>query len=289
MKKILKYAFATLLGAAVLTGCETENKKATTSGNGGATFQAAGLTVEVTTAANTFNIPLIRDNADGSFTTTIILNRPANANYPAEMLSFPANVTFADGQLSTTLPVTLDIPAMTPGVNYALAFSVSNPSLGAVPTITVRCSTPLVWGEEIKIAKYTAGAFSAAFYGSTQVYYVKYQKAEGNYTFFRLINAYQPETTYEGFPMGSADILPSEMLAGDHYLVINALDPEKVIIDRQGLGFDWGYGGEMTLVGDASGKLENNVVTIRNWFDIGDGRGARGVDIFDFNEQQPPQ
>lgn len=297
MKKIFGYAFAILAGTILLVGCETENEHAIYKGEDGVAFAAASLApVEVTTADNTIEVPISRGNAEGSLTVSLKLDRPANATYPADIVTIPADVTFEPGQYTATIPVETKISSMTPGVKYTFPITASNPSVGSIKwdatstpimstTVNIQCTTPPAWNPQIKIAKYTPGAYNTVWgINPPTVLYVKYQKADGS-EFYRLVDAYQPETEYEGFTLGTPDILPSEMLSTNNYLVINALNPNNVIIDAQKLGVDWGYG-NMAISG-TRGVMKDNVLTITNSFNIGDGRGASGTDIIDFNIQTP--
>jgi hypothetical protein len=299
MKKIFRYTFAILASGLMLTACNKDNDGPVYNGPDGVAFNANIYTVNQI-PENLIEIPINRAFNDEQLTVSI----SGGASFTpamAAIFTLPASVSFAPGESTTMVPITVNKSMMLPETPYSFTIRSSIPSVSVngesartnvwdpvtyngYAETEVRASYALTWGD-VRVGKYTAGAYSTTWgIDPAVVIYTKWQKANGD-EFYRLVDAYQPETTYEGFTLGTSDIWAQEMLSWNNYIVINARNPANVTIAKQRLGVDWGYG-NMAISG-TGGTLTGNILTIENAFDIGDGRGDLGTDIIDFNPQQP--
>jgi hypothetical protein len=289
MKKIMKIFSVILVGVAMtLASCgktpfaDAVREPSPEVDGPGIFFSPStnGMTMEINSEQASFTVPLVRTNKQGAATASLTYS---SADMTL-LAGLPTKVSFADGADKADITITTDIAKIPLNKPFQVTVTLGdNTTPYGLDAVTFNVVNLPLWGN-IQVAKYTAGAFGATFYGSAQTYWVKYQKAVG-LDFYRLVDTYQPETAYEGFTLGSPDVLASE-LTGDRYIIIDAMDPAAVTIAKQSMGIDWGYG-VMSMVGEKPGTFENNIVTIQVRVDVGDGRGGRGTDIFDFNPQQP--
>lgn len=161
----------------------------------------------------------------------------------SDLFTAPAKVTIPANDSVGVITVKFDVAKLEAGKYYNLTLGITD-NLTPYGISEINFSVGLLpWGK-VGIAKYTPGFSNALFNIPEKTIYTKYQKVEGM-EIYRLVNPYLPPYIDEdsGFPMGFASILPEEVLPGDHYIVIDATDPEAVRIDAQEIGISWpGYG-----------------------------------------------
>jgi hypothetical protein len=292
----MKIFSAIAVGAAfMLTSCLLENEMGPSPEDHGAYIDASihGATFNVGTENPTFTIPIHHSQAVENITVTL---QYESANMDL-FDPLPSTITIPAGGDTFNLNVTAVLDAMEFNVPYEFTITIAGES--DVHTnyghnfATFNVLKALVWGTP-GIAKYNATAW-AANYGEGE-WYVRYQKAVG-LEFYRLINAYVPLGEIDGFPTGVESIWEEEIInpGVDHYLIIDATDPNAVKLAEQGLGFDWGTGefkiGAVNNRIDSYplGRMQGNIISIICYIDPGDGRtlGNGQADLIEFDIQQP--
>lgn len=91
-------------------------------------------------------------------------------------------------------------------------------------------------------ADYTDGFMSSIFVGLPPMTWpVQVEESISTPGLYRLVNAYRdyPENTAE------------DLVAGNHYIILDATNPNAVVLEESSLGTDWGYG-NITVVNQAS-------------------------------------
>lgn len=166
-----------------------------------------------------------------------------------ELFDVPAKVTIPANDSVAVVTIGVDVATLEPGKYYNLKLALTdNITPYGLSEITFAVGL-IPWGE-VGIAKYTPG-FSNALYGLPEKsVYTKYQKADG-LELYRLINPFLPAYVDEesGYPMGFTAIWEEEVLPGDHYIVIDATDPKRVVLEAQEIGISWPDDGAFIIAG----------------------------------------
>ena len=249
MKSIKYLVWSFLAAGALLTACteETYEPGAPESGSG------VGFPVEVVTSYSvtdnpSIEIPVVRDNTDGALTVNV------TSATSAVCADIPSQVSFAAGQSSTPLTITLDLDAF----EYDSSFKVDLKLDAGVNTtnykpqaITVTVSRPAPW-VSLGMATYTDDFMTTFFSVSNETYEVEIQENQNVPGLYRLVNPYG-----EAYPFNDPGDWDESQ---DYYMEIHAEDPDAVWIPIAPMGFDWGYG-EFSM-GSVAGMYLSNGNTL---------------------------
>jgi hypothetical protein len=144
---------------------------------------------------------------------------------------------FADGNAVTYL--TISFPGteqMDLGGSYQLSVSLANGDLlsdGGVSQQTLTLKRRLTW-VDIGTGQWTDGIIVPVFGTPVLTYGVAVQKAEEADGVYRMVNPYG-HGVYEY-------TAAEEVVSDPCYVLINAIDENKVVIPESGIGIDWNYG-----------------------------------------------
>ena len=278
---IYKVIICSLL-LAVTASCDQENiGEEYAINNDGISFSAENSTIIAPPDQTSIDYKIMRGNAQGK------LELPIAAIYDRDVFTLPSSVVFEDGSGMATLTIPLEKTIL--GVAYTIELAVDSAAatkFGNAKT-TIEVTRDYNW-VSIGTGLWTDGLVCAIFSASALTYPVKIEKAAEAKAIFRMVNPYGlDEYEYND---------PEDVIRNPNYVVINAEDPEKVVIVRTGLGIDWGYGEIFagTRVG-MYGTFADNVITfpagtigvgMPSW--SGENYGAASkICILDMREQGP--
>jgi len=170
------------------------------------------------------------------------------------------NGVIASTEGPSTATFTVSVPS---GIHTLLVLPYSSDGVvHEVFTYVIRYTPAADW-KVLGLAQYTDDVLCTLFNGYDMVTYaVEVQEHIHKPGLFRMKNPYG--STY---PHNQAN----EVLAGDWYIEIDATDPNKVFIDKQAMGVDWGYG-ECYFYSDKEnqhyGLYRNSVITFQYYADL---------------------
>ncbi|MDR0680600.1 MAG: hypothetical protein LBG15_01935 [Dysgonamonadaceae bacterium] len=173
-----------------------------------------------------------RNNAKGTF------NAPFSFKSSSTLFTMSDTIAhFADGNAITYL--TISFPGseqMSLGDSYQLTVSLFDAkmlSAGGIQQQTLTFKRRLTW-VDAGTGQWTEGLIVPIFVLPVLTYDVAVQKAEEADGVYRLVNPYGYEV-YEYTEEG-------DVVTDPCYVMINAIDADKVVIPETGIGIDWGYG-----------------------------------------------
>ncbi len=181
--------------------------------------------VELDVVDTQFTIPVNRENGEGTATVNLshdVTSAGANA---ATAFNIPATVTFADGETTTLIPVTFDINDLTPLEPYKIEVSITDGHDTPYTSNTVTYEATFIPWEDLGACEYTDFLIGTFFNIPDVTWDVQIKEHPQKKGLYRLINPYQ------NVPIGGLIYDDSE----EHYMYINATDPEAVFIsDKDG-------------------------------------------------------
>lgn len=193
----------------------------------------------------------MRTNSKGSITVPVEIRQSEGDVFSV------APIAFEDGQTETSFDITF--PNAELGTEYSVSVSVTDPKYAKVygtqkTYVDIRLSR-VKWepvkdasgGGKDGIALYRDDFFTTFYSVANAEYEVEVQENTGKPGIYRLKNVYGADFPYND--PGDWDD------SKDHYMVINAEDPESVYIDFQGTGCAWGDDGEFFVCSIAGLRL----------------------------------
>lgn len=162
---------------------------------------------------------------------------------------------FADGQSVTHLTISYpgsDLIGI--GTTYTLTVSIADPamlSVGGVSQQTFTLKRRVTW-VDIGTGTWKDGIVSAIFTVSVLTYDVVIQETLETDGLYRLVNPYGLGVYYY--------TEAGDVVSDPCYVIINAVDPDKVTIPQTGIGIDYGYG-EFLIASKAYGTRNGNKIT----------------------------
>lgn len=230
--------------------------------------KSISTTYKLSSTGSSISIPVSRIDTDGALTVPVTFSCEEAGKF-----TFPTSVTFADGSNSATIEVGYDASAFE--YDEYISFTATVDSTQSTPyglsSVTFSAGVPAPW------VTLGWGSYSETFYGywysCPLTYPVQIQENEVTPGLYRMIDPYGPV-----YPYFSAGEDRDENDTNSYDIEIDATDPNKVIINKQSTGTDWGYG-NMSVYSLAAyfidngkperaeayyGKLENGVITFPN-------------------------
>ena len=266
------------------TSCDQENiGNEYALDNEGVSFLGSTASITASPDQTSVDYKIIRGNTNGR------LELPITATYDQDIFTLPSSVVFDDGSGMAILTIPLEKTVL--GVTYTIKLAIDEKVMaqfGMVET-TISVMRDYNW-VSIGTALWTDGLVCTIFSAPALTYPIKVEKAAEANGIFRMVNPYGLDE-YEFND-------PEDIVRNPHYIVINAEDPNKVVINRTGLGIDWGYGEFFagTRV-DMYGTFADNVITfpagtigvgMPDW--SGEDYGAASkICILDMREQVEPE
>jgi len=234
LKKILSSLFVLCLLLGV-TACKEEVKydPAGPAGTAEVYFPSTlPATVELSQdmSVTSYDIQLYRVDK-----TNALMVNLAVENESPDIFNIPTTASFAAGSETTNITITYDPEKLGYDTYKSISISVTDEtSPYGISVYQFKAFIPAPW-KSLGMATYTDD-FVSSFYGVSQVpYQVEIQENLVTPGVFRLVNPYGAAYPYND--PGDWDD------SKDHYLEINASDPEGVYIPYpQYSGMDWGYG-----------------------------------------------
>lgn len=181
---------------------------------------------------NQITVQIQRNTTEGAF------DAPFSFKSNSTLFTMPDTVAhFADGETITHLTISYPGSAqMGIGTTYSLTVSLAKADVlseGGVSTQTLTLKRRLTW-VDIGIGKWKEGLIVLIFDTPAVTYDVAVQQAEEADGVYRMVNPYG----YGIYPYTEE----GEVVVNPCYVLINAIDPAKVVIPQTGLGIDWTYG-----------------------------------------------
>lgn len=249
MKNIFKLMAAFAATALLIPACNVDNVNATYTdySNSEVTFsQSVIVATELSADATSFAIELSRNNAKEAVTVSI-----DNSKVPAEF-GCPNSISFAAGEYKAELVFNIANLAVGKKVSGSVAIltpEAVNANVATAITVAFTLAKAYTW-ENYGWYEYTDDLVDCLF-GLPYVpsYPVFVEKAQG-FDVFRITDLYG-----EAYPFNA----PGDYTPGTK-VIINANDHNSVVIDKQGLGFDWSYG-EFYFFSIKPGTYSNGVIT----------------------------
>jgi hypothetical protein len=214
---------------------------------------------------SSFTIPVYRLDTTGALTVPVTFSCEEEG-----LFTFPTEAVFADGSNSTTLEVGYNVDAFNYNeyVNFTATIDPTLSTPYGLSSVTFKAGVPAPW-KTLGWGSYTE-IFYGDWYGCPLTYPVQIQESEITPGLYRLIDPYGPV-----YPYFSAGEDRDKDDTNSYDIEIDATDPDKVIINKQSTGTDWGYGdmnvysiaayyidnGRPELAEAYYGKLENGVIT----------------------------
>ena len=191
-----------------------------------------GATIETSTDASTFTVPVKRIVTSGSLTVPLNITMEAGSIYTPTA----QEVTFADGESTAELAFSYDPSKVVYGTYYDISIAINsegNTTNYGVSTYDFKAGLT-AWVDMDDVATYREDIITAMFGVDNLVYEVDIQKNVVREGVYRLVNPYGE--AYEYNDPGDWDD------SQDYYLTIDASDPDHVWIEKGEMGVDWGYG-----------------------------------------------
>ncbi len=228
MNKIFSYCAMLLFSALALSlvSCteEYEYTGATAEGEQVYFSNTLSSTVDLSSSESSFQIPVNRLNTSGSLTVPLDINLPYGSNCEATSSS----VTFDDGASVAYLTFTYDPANIDYGVYDEITVAISDVSYTTpYGSSSYSFSAGMSeWKTMDGYATYREGLVTDLYGLDALTYDVEIQESVVTPGRYRLVNAY---TADNGFGKEYGDIFL--FADGDHYITIDATDPNYVYLD----------------------------------------------------------
>ncbi|MCI6550340.1 MAG: hypothetical protein MR450_05690 [Prevotella sp.] len=280
MKRIFRFTYIALVAmlATMVSSCtnEYEYDPATATGEQVYFDQDQATTIEIDKTKGSFTIPLYRVNTEGTLTVPLQFT-PDEGN----IYTVPTEVTFQNGESSTSITITFDPEKTEYGTyvggtlaiadaKHATPYGFSQLAFTAGATEWVN----MMIDDKPATATYREDLVTVFFGVDNLVYQVPIQESKIRKGMYRLVNPYGVLYGYNE----PGDYDPNT----NHYLTVNATDPNFVYVEESPTSMDWHTYGTFTFSSlvalwlsngktideikaarpDAFGKLENGVITM---------------------------
>lgn len=237
MNKSLKYIILSLVSVLALGSCTEEYDYTGAKVEGEQVYFRNDLdeTVELTATESSFQVPVNRVNTSGQLTLQLNVSTESGS-----ILTVPSSVTFADGEDVAYLTIEYDNTQIEYGKYETVTLSLADESYASPYGSTSYTFEAGMseWkpapsnssdGEE-GVTYYRDGLMSAAYALDALTYKVSIEESVVTPGRYRLVNPYGSSTSFYSTygPTGTGDFTLED---GDHYIIIDATDPDYVYID----------------------------------------------------------
>lgn len=279
MKKIFRFTYILLVAAlaTAVSSCtdKYEYDPAVAEGEQVYFDQDETSTIEITKDKSSFTIPIYRVKTEGTLTVPLSFTAGEGNIY-----SLPSEVTFENGKASALITVNYDPDKLEYGnytggtiavgdQKYTTPYGFSSFTFKAGVTEWV----DMILDGKPATATYREDLVASGYSLDNLVYQVPIQESKIRKGMYRLVNPYGK--LYPNNEPGDYDT------SADHYMVINAMDPDFVYVETFKSGMAWGDG-ELSFTSlisfwlaqgnslatlksahpDMFGRLENGVITM---------------------------
>lgn len=228
MKKI-NLILGALVGLFAFSACteEVEYTPAAPEDALGVYFEEPNSTLQLAIGQTSFDVEVCRVDTTADQDVAISVESDDEAG----VLSIPSQVSFKAGEATAKLVVTCDLSKKSPStLNMQLSIDGASNYDKATKIITVKLPEWLPLGNAVYVEDLVTGFFSV----KNVAYYVEIQQHLENPGRYRLVNPYGAAYPYN--EPGDYDT------SKDYYMLIDATDPEGVVMPMFYSGMDWGYG-----------------------------------------------
>ena len=166
----------------------------------------------------------------------------------------PETIEFADGELETTLNISMNGPLADGVYGFNIAFEGEeylNPYKVFDGAVSYGLKVSVENWEFLGMAQITDDMMTGLFGVSSVTWECECWTRSTKPGYVCLKNAYTSTFPYNE---------PGDYQEEDHWWYINITNPAQLLLETQYMGFDWGYG-EFFFGALQYGKMENNVIT----------------------------
>ena len=220
--------------AIMLSACSSDDdyQRATVSGAQVYFPNTLGSTIETSTDATSFTVPVYRVNSEGELTVPLTISMSDGSIYtPAAQ-----QVTFANGSKTADLVFNYNPADVVYGNYYDINVAIGgegNATEYGVSSYAFKAGLT-AWVDMKGDATYREDCITALFGVANLVYEVPCQKNVVKEGVYRIINPYGAAYGYND--PGDWDDTK------DYYVTVDASDPDHVWVEKGEIGIDWGYG-----------------------------------------------
>lgn len=276
MKSLKIFFLAALVAVAgVFTACtEDGNWNAGPNEKGTRVYFSSenAATLDATADATSVAVTVARNETVGDLEVSV--SAAFGSNDYASFFTVPQTVIFKDGMETATLTIGYDFSKLVGGESYDITLTVVDETLHsnygyAEQTITVVCPEPYVL---LGKGLYRDDMVFSLWTGTPSDFYQVEIYENTNYPGYIFVkNAYTTSWPAAAFNEAMGQTVPMAMAEGDTYFVIDARNPNKVILPIQQLGLDIAGYGDMLVamisdagvgtIDDCAGTFKDGVIT----------------------------
>ncbi|MDE6074660.1 MAG: hypothetical protein K2F80_08700, partial [Muribaculaceae bacterium] len=227
--KIFKSSLLALLAvaAAAMTSCSDDNNYTAGVESDGAYFGESASKIEFSIDETSFPVTVSRTSAQVDATVSI------TAVDESGLFTVPTSATFNGNELTTTINISYNPDDIEQDVNYPITLSVSPSTEYGYATYSFTAVSPSPW-TSIGKCTYTDDFISTFYNVPNTPYQVEIQQNDLTPGLYRLVNPYG-----KGYPYNEPGDYDT---SSDYYMVIDATNPDRVVVERFLSGMDWGEG-----------------------------------------------
>lgn len=232
LKRYIAASFGILLLGAGFASCddEVEYSPVDPESDANAYFDADGASKTVLQEGQaSVEFPIYRTSKEGSLTVGI------ECTASASFFEIPSSVTFDDGKDEASIKVSFPFSSIQKNVAYTFDFSIEEGKASIYGSLSAKTFTLIyeTW-TSLGYATYVDDFVTTFFNAPSIAYQVEIQENSELPGVYRLVNPYGKPYPYNV----TGDYNANE----DSYMVINAVDPDRVYIETSESSMDWGYG-----------------------------------------------
>lgn len=227
--KIFKSSLLALLAVAgaAMTSCSDDNNYTAGVESDGAYFGESASKIEFSIDETSFPVTVSRTSAQVDATVSI------TAVDESGLFTVPTSATFNGNELTTTINISYNPDDIEQDVNYPITLSVSPSTEYGYATYSFTAVSPSPW-TSIGKCTYTDDFISTFYNVPNTPYQVEIQQNDLTPGLYRLVNPYG-----KGYPYNEPGDYDT---SSDYYMVIDATNPDRVVVERFLSGMDWGEG-----------------------------------------------
>lgn len=243
MKRIFKYTYLSLMAivALALNACTSDYEYDGATAEGEQVYFSNELAskVETPATASSFDVTINRINTKGSLIVPVTATMSDGSIYTLAT----SNATFNDGESETKVTFTYDPSDIVYGTYYDINLSISDSQYTTIyGNSSYSFQAGLTEWEDYGTGSYREDILTTFFGVDNYVFDVEIQKSvltEGRY---RVKNVYttlkNPIVSSDGASVDDGIVIDSD----DHWMIVDASDPNYVYIEGGETGLDVGYG-----------------------------------------------
>lgn len=211
-------------------------------------------TIELQENDNSVTIPVSRSNADAAFTAALEISTEYGS-----VFNIPSSVTFAAGQKTADVKITFDFADIVTDTNYGIKLSLVDPSVGT-PYGSVAYTFTILYSpwEVLGMGLYTDDMMTTVYKIDPFEFPVEVQESKTTPGKYRIKNPYHQDSPF----FAEYSFEESTGATEDYFIVIDATDPEEVLIPQQPLGVTVNVGGygKIGIGTVVAGAMANGII-----------------------------